>query len=734
MGMGLRRYFLAWAFLLPLMVSYQNCGDVGIISTQVPIESSSLSVPMGPAALLKSPSPIDPYFLAIFVVDMSKSMVTVPCHPPSAVDGKLFNTTACDESLGGLDPELQRFKVIDQWITETENFLRSRRLNPDERLQILIRGFSHNYPEELTVQRGSGLEPMTLATARWLNGAEARKVLKAMATLQVHSQAPDKRLPANLLKYEIYDQVPERFYTSHGLDKVKTSNPAPVLQKLTGSLVSKLEQLQSIPNRLPQTLLEVAFLSDGVAKPNATTTRAALDLVWKTKKVMYVPGGEQSGEVRAERVDLSGCLNQCTRFVDELIATGAKPSEGALVMSGFCNTCFRALEEYDFSVESPLRSNFIEDMKREWGDFSKNTPDAIFRHLRNLEDTLNRYQGLKFRLNFFRTEMTTSNIYRLSESEKNLQQNWMTRASQGFGSRYRAVTLNSHLQSVSLFPGVSAREAYRISKVFALNTRVRVNAEGIPSLDTDGDGLFDSEDPNPLNSRSQNPACLDSITVGLGRCVTTLCDPEVDVDGDGLNQCDEKSLNTSDADFDSDGDGIPDLFEVIYGLNPMRPDSVEDSNSDSIVNLQNFEFGLHPMARPRNLPPQHLTRTVLESAGTQAVTLPNGQVAQQPLYRLGVQNLMTTEISSVAGRPPFYKSRDKSENNKWSHQFSDYDQPTNRNRIFFVARTVNSFNPEDGYWVYLSVAVDHQVGQNLSIPVDFSSFQVLPIKDPGGLR
>lgn len=330
--------------------------------------------------------------------------------------------------------------------------------------------------------------------------------------------------------------------------------------------------------------------------------------------------------------------------------------------------------------------------------------------------------------------MTRANVYRLTDNEKSVQQNWMTRAAQGFGTRYRSFTLNSHLQSVSLFPGVSAREAYRISKVFALNTRVRVNSESVPELDSDGDGLFDSEDPDPLNPRSIHPACLDSITVNIGRCVTTLCDPEVDVDGDGLNQCEEKSLNTSDADFDSDGDGIPDFFEVIYGFNPIRPDSSEDSNSDSIVNLQNFELGLHPMARPRNMEPQFLTRTSLEPSGSQAVTLPDGQVAQLPLYRLGVQNLMTTNLPTLSGRPRLFKSRDKTETNRWAHQFSDYTQQTNRNRIFFLARAVNSFNPDDGYWVYLSVEVDHQQGQNMSLPVDFSRFEILPVKDPGGLR
>jgi hypothetical protein len=44
--------------------------------------------------------------------------------------------------------------------------------------------------------------------------------------------------------------------------------------------------------------------------------------------------------------------------------------------------------------------------------------------------------------------------------------------------------------------------------------------------------------------------------------------PDDDADGDGLCTATEEHLGTSDEDWDTDRDGLPDLIEVIYGLPP----------------------------------------------------------------------------------------------------------------------------------------------------------------------
>ncbi|WP_143026658.1 thrombospondin type 3 repeat-containing protein [Ferrimonas sediminum] len=78
--------------------------------------------------------------------------------------------------------------------------------------------------------------------------------------------------------------------------------------------------------------------------------------------------------------------------------------------------------------------------------------------------------------------------------------------------------------------------------------------------DTDGDQVSDGEDVFPL-------------------------DPEesVDSDGDGIG---------NNADLDDDNDGMPDLWELQYGLNPLSgADAHIDSDGDGMTNLEEFNNG-----------------------------------------------------------------------------------------------------------------------------------------------
>lgn len=50
---------------------------------------------------------------------------------------------------------------------------------------------------------------------------------------------------------------------------------------------------------------------------------------------------------------------------------------------------------------------------------------------------------------------------------------------------------------------------------------------------------------------------------------------------------------------DSDGDGIPDNWEVAYGLNPMSAaDAGQDADGDGFTNLQEFQLGTNPNSAP----------------------------------------------------------------------------------------------------------------------------------------
>ncbi|MFO8052313.1 MAG: SBBP repeat-containing protein [Thermoplasmatota archaeon] len=65
-------------------------------------------------------------------------------------------------------------------------------------------------------------------------------------------------------------------------------------------------------------------------------------------------------------------------------------------------------------------------------------------------------------------------------------------------------------------------------------------------------------------------------------------DGEEDMDKDGLTNKEEAELGTDLSSSDTDGDGIPDLWEYENGLDPLRDDSEEDHDNDGISNIEEY--------------------------------------------------------------------------------------------------------------------------------------------------
>jgi hypothetical protein len=84
----------------------------------------------------------------------------------------------------------------------------------------------------------------------------------------------------------------------------------------------------------------------------------------------------------------------------------------------------------------------------------------------------------------------------------------------------------------------------------------------VSALDTDGDGVIDGEDAFPLDPNES-----------------------VDTDGDGVG---------NNADEDDDNDGMPDNWEITYGLNPLLNDASEDPDGDGVSNLNEYLAGTEP--------------------------------------------------------------------------------------------------------------------------------------------
>lgn len=68
-----------------------------------------------------------------------------------------------------------------------------------------------------------------------------------------------------------------------------------------------------------------------------------------------------------------------------------------------------------------------------------------------------------------------------------------------------------------------------------------------------------------------------------------------DEDNDGLTTVQEMGLGTKSMEKDTDTDGIPDGWEVIYGLDPLEySDALADEDEDRLTNIEEYKYKTDP--------------------------------------------------------------------------------------------------------------------------------------------
>lgn len=297
-------------------------------------------------------------------------------------------------------------------------------------------------------------------------------------------------------------------------------------------------------------------------------------------------------------------------------------------------------------------------------------------------------------------------------------------------------------------PGVEKSSiSYKLTDLYVLNTNVRFNSAGKLDIDSDGDGLFDSEEIamgfEPTKSRT-NGYCLDGFMKNPAfreRCEAMAqaksCDPTLDSDGDSLNECEESLLGTDPFDFDTDGDGVPDYLEWLYGFNPLVSDYQKDSNGDGYPNLVNFSAGLHPNTPLATIDPINYVNYALNSIGKTQVNDPIKGNVWVEMFQLLVKHVPTLQglVGSSNNQSPLYPSRDTAMTTTVARQpIQARDQLINvlnnktANQITVLARVIDRDDPSRAFWRLYKA--DVFVQQEISQPqIDLSNLRQIRVMD-----
>ena len=206
---------------------------------------------------------------------------------------------------------------------------------------------------------------------------------------------------------------------------------------------------------------------------------------------------------------------------------------------------------------------------------------------------------------------------------------------------------------------------YRIKFMVAYNLNVRPGIE-VLYPDSDGDGLSDEQELNPVDTwwPATDPYLADTDGDGLSDFfelkVSTpgsMMDPLVadspcqsvdggfypDTDMDGLNDCEEYVKGTNRFHPDTDHDGIPDHIEFLSNTNPLEAQTANDSDFDGAVDWFEVQTHTNVTANDPKVRDRFAYYYNLEDMGIDPQPQANGTISNVRRYDFTISNIAIME-------------------------------------------------------------------------------------------
>ena len=574
--------------------SFQNCGKVNID----PLKFSSQST-VGMELAMKPPTALKWNRRLVFFVDMSYSMVSGPC--PFDVD--------VSNSLHGFD---QNYVDFDPNFPEDANF-------NDSRYRVSDCSVDTTLPfGTMTLDYKDPLNPVGLPNHKTYKGADFAgnrlKVIRTWIDQMRNSENPEFLERTKILIIPTASGVA----FNRLLENYPLKNLA-FLSLIDPKLDEGISYLKDIHDttKLAASLPPVQrFLDD----PNLVKNKMGTSS-YQYAMTNSFPLIDREMQSLATSGELTQTSFKIVAFADQRVNPVQEQFTKALSQPAFasCTDCSTELIEawgvstHSNLVDADLKLSLIQGLTKYYG---AGLIETEFLHLTNNTPV---YPVVFKSFNMSRQAVGTGEEFPTNQLQlinhlhnKSIERNASSQIMQlpTDAPPYRIANVNTGITT------------FKATNVFILNMNYKVDNNGFPRIDTDGDGVTDDIEAlrglDPLSPRT-NEYCLDSISIEptlKNRCESLagagLCNPTLDSDGDALNECDELTLGTDPYDFDTEGDGLPDILEVLKGNNPLVDDNKTDANADGISDMINFTMGLMPLQKPQFINPLNLIKVSLK--------------------------------------------------------------------------------------------------------------------------